>query len=70
MDFHAKVSDAYLHIAEEHPERVVVIDGTQTPEKVHEAVMHALRNVLPERREHRERGDHRGHDRDRDEQGD
>ena len=51
MDFHAKVADAYLHIAEEHPERVVVIDATQSPDQVHDAVMNALRGILPEHRE-------------------
>ena len=27
QDFHAKVADAYLRIAEEHPERFVVIEA-------------------------------------------
>jgi len=49
QDFHAKVSDAYLRIAEEHPERFVVIDADQTPEKVHEQVVEALGRVLRER---------------------
>jgi dTMP kinase len=48
-DFHAKVADAYLRIAEEHPERVVVIDADQTPEKVHEQIVEALGRVLKER---------------------
>lgn len=54
VDFHAKVSDAYLHIAEEHPERVVVIDASRSAEKVHEAVMAAIERVLPEYQEGRE----------------
>ena len=29
QDFHAKVADAYLKIAEEHPERFVMIDADQ-----------------------------------------
>jgi len=49
QDFHAKVSDAYLRIAEEHPERFVVLDADQTPEKVHEQVVEALGRVLRER---------------------
>jgi dTMP kinase len=49
QDFHAKVSDAYLRIAEEHPERFVVVDADQTPEKVHEQVVEALGRVLRER---------------------
>ena len=50
-DFHAKVSDAYLRIAEEHPERFVVVDADQPPEKVHEQVVEALKRVLKEREE-------------------
>jgi dTMP kinase len=48
-DFHAKVSNAYLKIAEEHPERVVVIDANAPPETVHERVKEALGRVLKER---------------------
>ncbi|MEW6058791.1 MAG: dTMP kinase [Actinomycetota bacterium] len=48
-DFHAKVADAYLKIAEEHPERFVVIDANDEPEKVHEQVVTALKRVLKER---------------------
>ena len=48
-DFHAKVSDAYLRIAEEHPERFVIVDADDTPEKVHERVVEALKRVLKDR---------------------
>jgi dTMP kinase len=48
-DFHAKVSDAYLRIAEEHPERIVVVDADATPEVVHEHVVAALERVLRDR---------------------
>jgi dTMP kinase len=48
-DFHAKVADAYLRIAEEHPERFVVVDADDTPERVHEQVVQALKRVLKER---------------------
>jgi dTMP kinase len=48
-DFHSKVSDAYLKIAEEHPERFVVIDADDTPEKVHEQVVSSLQRVLKDR---------------------
>jgi len=51
QDFHAKVADAYLRIAEEHPERFVVIDADQPPEMVHEQVVQALDRVLRERDE-------------------
>ena len=53
VDFHARVSDAYLHIAEEHPERVVVIDAARSPADVHDAVMAAIARVLPEHQEAR-----------------
>jgi dTMP kinase len=48
-DFHAKVADAYLRIADEHPERFVVVDADDVPEKVHEQVVQALQRVLKER---------------------
>lgn len=51
-DFHAKVADAYLRIAEEHPERFVVVDADAAPEVVHEEVIVALNRVLKERDEH------------------
>ena len=50
-EFHAKVADAYLKIAEEHPERFIVIDADDTPERVHEQVVQALNRVLKEREE-------------------
>ena len=50
-DFHAKVGDAYLKIAEEHPERFIVIDADDVPEKVHEQVMEALKRLMREREE-------------------
>ena len=51
QDFHAKVSDAYLKIAEEHPERFVVIDADKTPAEVFDDVKAALRRVLKDRDE-------------------
>jgi len=44
--FHAKVADAYLKIAEEHPERFVVIDASQPPDRVQEEVRGAIAKVL------------------------
>ncbi len=38
QDFHAKVADAYLKIAEEHPERFVVVDADKAPSEVFEDV--------------------------------
>jgi len=48
-EFHAKVANAYLHIAEEHPERFVVVDADRPPEEVHVTVREALERVLRER---------------------
>jgi dTMP kinase len=48
-DFHAKVADAYLRIAEEHPERFVIVDADGVPEEVHARVVEALKRVLKER---------------------
>jgi dTMP kinase len=51
QDFHAKVADAYLKIAEEHPERIVVIDADKSPAEVFDAVRAALDKALGEREE-------------------
>ncbi|HEY2803300.1 MAG TPA: dTMP kinase [Actinomycetota bacterium] len=50
-DFHAKVADAYLKIAEEHPERFVTIEADETPEVVQKHVEEALRKLLRDREE-------------------
>ena len=50
-EFLAKVSDAYLKIAEEHPERVVVVDASGSEDAVHEKVRDALERLLAEREE-------------------
>jgi dTMP kinase len=51
QDFHAKVADAYLKIAEEHPERFVVIDGDQTPDEVFAEVKDAVEARIRDREE-------------------
>ncbi len=48
-DFHAKVADGYLKIAEEHPERFVVIDADRQPGEVFDDVRQALVRFLRER---------------------
>lgn len=48
-DFHAKVSDAYLRIAEEHPERFVVVGADRAPNEVFEDVRDALERFLADR---------------------
>jgi dTMP kinase len=42
LAFHAKVADAYLQIADEHPERFAVIDAQGTPDEVHQRVREVL----------------------------
>jgi dTMP kinase len=49
QDFHAKVADAYLKIAEEHPERFVVVDADKTTAEVFDAVRVAIGKALDER---------------------
>jgi len=46
QDFHAKVADAYLRIAEEHPERFVLVDADQSPAEVFDDVRAAVDKVL------------------------
>lgn len=45
-EFHARVADAFLRIAEEHPERVVVIDARAQPHEVHERVKQSITRYL------------------------
>jgi len=49
QDFHTKVADAYLRIAEEHPERFVVVDADKPEAEVFEAVRVAIDKALGER---------------------
>jgi dTMP kinase len=44
--FHARVADAYMKIAEEHPDRVKVIDATGSPDQVHTGVRVAIDVLL------------------------
>jgi dTMP kinase len=45
-EFHAKVADAYLKIAEEHPERFVTVDSSRPPDLVHVEVRQALERLV------------------------
>jgi dTMP kinase len=42
MSFHAKVADAFLRIAEEHPERYAIVDSSLPPHEVHKQIAEAL----------------------------
>ncbi len=50
--FLAKVADAYLRIAEEHPERFIVIDAARGPEAVFDDVRIAVDKALRDRQDH------------------
>ncbi|HSL10759.1 MAG TPA: dTMP kinase [Actinomycetota bacterium] len=53
-DFHSKVADAYLKIAEEHPERFVVIDADRAPDEIAVDIRAALDKTLADHAEHRD----------------
>jgi len=42
LEFHRKVREGFLRIAEQEPERVIVIDGTADVESVHRAIISAV----------------------------
>jgi dTMP kinase len=46
LTFHARVADAYLRIADEHPDRFRVIDGSGMPQEVARRVQGALDRFL------------------------
>ena len=50
LEFHARVADAYLKIADEHPDRFAVIDAMGTPEEVQARVREAIDRVLQSER--------------------
>jgi len=50
--FLAKVADGYLRIAEEHPERFVVIDASREPGEVFDDVRAAVDRALRDRQDH------------------
>ena len=52
QQFLAKVADAYLKIAEEHPERFVVVDADREPAAVFDSVREALERAVHERDDH------------------
>ena len=46
LEFHERVRDSYLAIAQENPDRVVVIDGTAAIDEVHRAVLQRVSQAL------------------------
>jgi len=51
LAFHAKVSEAYLKIADEHPQRFVVVDASQTPDAVADQIGVALDRLFEPKHE-------------------
>jgi dTMP kinase len=56
QQFLAKVADAYLKIAEEHPERFVVVDANHDAATVFDSVREALERAVHERDDHHPAG--------------
>ena len=50
------MTDAYLKIADEHPDRFHVVDARGTPEEVHARVCEGIDRLLAEREQDRPRG--------------
>jgi dTMP kinase len=46
LEFHERVRDSYLTIAQENPDRVIVIDGTAAIDEVHRAVLERVSQAL------------------------
>lgn len=46
LDFHERVRASYLAIAQEFPERVVVLDGTQSVDTIHQQIVHKVSALL------------------------
>jgi dTMP kinase len=46
VSFHAKVADAFVKIAEDHPERFSIVDADASPDVVHDRVKTALLDYL------------------------
>ena len=46
LDFHERVRESYLAIAKEFPQRVVVLDGTQPIETIHQLIVQKVSALL------------------------
>lgn len=45
-DFHERVREAYRRLAEEEPERIVIIDGQLPPDQIHQQVIDRVGKLL------------------------
>jgi len=46
FSFHKKIRDAYLKLSEEHKERFLVLDGSESVEKIHEIIKDRVNNLI------------------------
>ncbi len=46
--FHERIRNGFLEIAKDEPERVVVIDGTRTPDEVHAEIVRVVSKRFPD----------------------
>lgn len=46
LDFHERVRHAFLGRAKDHPERIIVIDGTGTVEDIHHAIIQKVSSLV------------------------
>ena len=46
LEFHQKVMDTFMQIAENEQDRVTVIDASRSIEEIHQSIMEALHELL------------------------
>ena len=46
LDFHKKVRNTFLLLAEKQPERFVIIDASKSPDEVYEDALNAILNKI------------------------
>jgi dTMP kinase len=46
--FHLRLRTAFLTLAHDHPHRIKIINASQSPQQVHEAILSQLSHVLPQ----------------------
>jgi dTMP kinase len=47
MEFHRRVRETYLALAQAHPQRIRVLDATGSIEEVHQRVLAVLKTAFP-----------------------
>ncbi|MDI3480869.1 MAG: dTMP kinase [Tepidanaerobacteraceae bacterium] len=46
MDFHKRVREGFLKVRDMFPERIVTVDASESPEKVFNAIIGVIKNIL------------------------